>query len=500
MNLRAVRWLLGSLCLMLAGCLLVPAGVSGYYHENRLVSAFLVSAVTTAVPGAILLYLGRNSLHTPDGRPAVFRREGVAVVALGWVLASLVGALPFVLGGVAHTVDAIFESTSGFTTTGATIFSGDEVDGLSHGIAFWRSLTHWIGGIGIVLVVVAILPSGGRSLFSSEGISREKSEVRVRDSALILLRVYVILTAAHVVFLWVAGMTPFDSVIHAFSSMATGGFSNHGASIAYYRSPLIEAICIVFMIAAGTGFTIWIAFLRRGFHGGAMAFARSSETRLYLLLLVSEAAVLTLLLWFWGGSNGNPASDLPDYARFLRCVRDASFSLTSIQTCTGYVTADFDRWPDTCRMLLMWAAFVGGCGGSTAGGIKVARLIIVGRASIAAVRSYANPRAVVRVPMDQRTLEPEEVSAATRYFTLWILFAVVSAGSLTLLGLDATSAVTGVISCMNNVGPGLAQLGPAANYGHLNILSKLILCATMIAGRLELYALVALFLPGFWRR
>jgi trk system potassium uptake protein TrkH len=295
-------------------------------------------------------------------------------------------------------------------------------------------------------------------------------------------------------------MDAFDAVLHAFSTLATGGFSNRGSSIAYYGSSVIELVLIVFMIVAGTNFAVWNAFLRHGPRTGLREALGSSELRLYLGLVVGATLVLTLVLWFWGGSNGLPGSDLPDYTSLRRCLRDASFSLVAVQSCTGFATADFDRWPDACRVILMALGMIGACSGSTAGGIKVVRLLIVARASLASVRSHARPRAITAVSLDGVTLSDPVIAANVRYFALWILVALCAVLVLVLIGMDATSAISGTISCLNNIGPGLGSIGPAASYAHLNDASKLVLSFLMIGGRLELYALLTLALPGFWRR
>ncbi len=501
MNISAVRWLLGSLCVLHAVALLAPAGVSALYGEMDDVQGFLLSSAVAAAGGTLLMLTNRKSRETSEGRPAFFLREGLVVVGLGWILSAAIGSLPFLWCGATDSVaDALFESTSGFTTTGASIFSGDQVDGLSHGIAFWRCFSHWIGGIGIVIVFVSVFPSGGRNLYRAETISREADSARVRDSAFKVMRVYFVLTLLHAVALKLAGLDVFDSVIHAFSSIATGGFSNRGASIAYYASPLVEFVCIVFMVAAGVNFFVWDVFLRRG-PGGALEHAqRSTELKLYLLVLGCGCLVITLVLWVWGGSNGLPGSDLPNYSSFLASARDATFSFVSMQTCTGYVTADFDRWPDVCRMLLAAAAFVGACTGSTGGGVKIVRLAVVTRAALAAARSFAQPRSIQTVEMDGKALGDETIASATRFFALWVLLGLGAAVALALLGSDATTSLTSVISCMSNVGPGLGSVGPSLHYGDLNGASKVILCAAMLFGRLELYALIALFLPRTWRR
>jgi len=499
MNLRAIRWLLGNLALLIALALLAPAAVSSYAGEGEVVRGFLVAALVAAGLGVVLMVGARGSLRTPEGRPTFFLREGLAVVALAWLLAGVVGATPFLLAGATDSWNkALFESVSGFTTTGATIFTAEEVDRLPMGVAFWRALTHWVGGIGIVVLFVALLPTGGRSLFRSE--AREAEGARVHDAALALVRIYVGLTGAHVIALWLAGVGLFDSITHAFSTMATGGFSNHGASVAFFGSPLVEGIVIVFMILAGTNFAFWRELLSHGPRRGFERIRRSTELRLYLGLLAGGSLFLTLVLWFWGGSNGAEGVDLPDYSSFLLCLRHATFNLVSIQTCTGYATADFDRWPDTCRFLLMTLAFVGGCAGSTAGGIKVVRLAVIARASIAAVRSFARPRAVVRVSLDGENLDDSSVSSVARYVILWILAAICGSLALTVCGVGLTEAVTSVVSCLNNVGPGLGAVGPAGDYGHLSGAARLVLCVVMIAGRLEFYALIALFLPDLWRR
>ena len=500
MNLRAVTWLLGALCMLLAAALLVPAGVSAWYGEPRAVAGFLASAAVAAVAGTGSVALGRGALRSVEGRPAFFRREGMVVVAVGWLLASLIGALPFVLSGETGSfADALFESVSGFTTTGSSVFTGDTIDGLSRGVNFWRCFSQWLGGIGIVLIFVAVLPVGGRSLFRSEGIDRQAEEARVRDSAFTLLKAYATLTAVCVALLASAGMGAFDSVAHAFSCLSTGGFSTRGASLGYYESPLVEAVCIAFMIVGGTNFALWTVLYRKG-PRAAVAWARtSSELRLYALLLIALPVGLTVVLWFWGGSNGRAESDLPEYQRFLLAFRDAAFASVSVQTTTGLATADFDRWPDVCRVALMLTAVVGSCAGSTGGGIKAQRAVILGKAAIAGVRSYGRPRAVVPVRMDAAALDDASVLAAMRFVALYVLVALGGVLLLCLFGEGATEAITGVIACLNTMGPGLGGLGPSQSFGALGDASKLVLCGLMILGRLELYALVAMCLPGFWR-
>ena len=501
MNLRAVGWLLGCVLLLLAGFLAVPAVVALLYSEIGSFSAFLASALVSAASGGALVWINRGATESKDGRLDYFRREGLAVVGLTWFAASAIGALPFLFGGTLRSpIDAFFESASGFTTTGATVFTAAQVDLLPFSIAFWRCFSHWLGGIGIVLVFVVLFPSGGRSLFRSEvsGVSREANLQLVRDSALALLRVYMALSVLLVLLLWVTGLSLFDAIVHAFATLGTGGFSNRGASVGFYGSWVVELILIVFMVAAGVNFTHWDAVVR---HGPARAWKsarRSDEVRLYFGLIVGSSLVIGLLLWFWGGSNGQ-GGDLPDYRSFLQSLRDAAFAVASIQTSTGFATADFNRWPDICRMLLTLAAIVGACAGSTAGGIKVVRVVIVSRAAMASVLAFVRPRAIQNVRLDGHPLSPAFVATATRFFVLWWLMAIAGSLLLSLLGADPITAISAVIACLNNIGPGLGLVGPYADYGHLPELSKAVLGVLMIMGRLEFYAVVALLVPGFWR-
>ena len=501
MNLRAVRFLLACICLLVGLALAAPAVVALCYRETHDAVGFVLAALVAFITGGFLWSSARGALHSRDGRPTFFRREGIAVAGIGWILASALGALPFLTCGASSSaIDAFFESVSGFTTTGSSIFTAEAIDGLSHGIQFWRCFSQWIGGVGIVVVFVVFLPAGGRSLFRSEGIERKADEARVRDGALVLLLTYALLTAAGTALLWVAGMSPFDALAHSFSCISTGGFSIRGASVAYYHSSLIEFFCIVLMIAGGMNFALWTTFVRKGPLQGFQWAARSSELRLYLGLLGAFFLSLTLVLWFWGGSNGLPGTDLPDYSSFLLAARDSAFSLVSVQTTTGLATADFDRWPDVCRLLLMTAAIIGSCTNSTGGGIKVMRLIVAARGASASVHSYSRPRALVSVQLDGTVLEEDSVAMVARYLVLYALTAVAAVLLLALFGSTPTEAISGVIACLNTMGPGLGGVGPSQCFGHLAGASKLVLSALMILGRLEFFAVVALFLPGFWRR
>ena len=514
MNLRAVAWLLGCVLLLLAGFMLVPALVSAWYGESRAFEGCLWSAFLTAVAGGALAFTCRGATVTPEGRTDYFRREGLAAVGLAWLLAGVVGALPFVLSGAFESpVDAFFESASGFTTTGSTILTGPAIDALPKGIAFWRSFTHWLGGIGIVLVFVVLFPTGGRSLFRSEvpGISREAVQQRVRDSALGLVRIYVGLTIAEVVLLLLVGdgMTAFEAWIHSFGTLATGGFSSHSTSIDFFGSWKVELVIVGFMFAAGVNFALYDTLIRKGWRGAWQMASRSSEIRAYALLVVGATLFIAAMLWFWGGSNGNPElAHLPNYSSFLRSMRDSLFAVVSIQTSTGYGTADFDAWPAVCRMLLMLLAVCGSCAGSTGGGIKVVRFLILAKAALQGVRRFARPRAIHAVRLDGVSIEDNVVGMAMAYCGLWVL--VFALGTLLLAAMNLQpgagfqdqvllTAATSVLATLNNIGPGLAAVGPYENFAFMPNAAKLLLGFFMILGRLEFYAVVVLFVPRFWR-
>ena len=483
------------------------ASLSGFLPDLGVLSA---PGLLLLLEGLVLLLFGVGlvqQLRQGRGREELgqkefYRREGLAVVGLAWTVCGLVGALPFLFSGaIPRFVDALFESVSGFTTTGSTILSADGIDGLSYAIAFWRSFTHWLGGIGIVLVFVVLFPAGGRSLFRSEvpGVSREAVRQRVRDSGMGLMRVYVGLTVLQIVLYLVAGLDLYDAAVHAFGTLATGGFSTHSSSIAHFDSVPVEVITIAFMFLAGINFAVYDATLRQGPRKGwAMAW-RSSEVRLYAGVIVAATVAIALVLWFWGGSNGAAGSELPDYRGLGQAVRDSGFVVVSVQTSTGYGTADFDQWPQFARVLLMGLAFVGACAGSTGGGLKVVRFMVLAKASLRSFASFARPRAKLFVRMNGQPLDEELVSGIVGYFGMWFLIAGTGTLCMSALGIEPVTAATSVLATLNNIGPGLAMVGPTESFGWMPDLGKLLSCVLMLIGRLEFYAVVVLFLPRFWR-
>ncbi len=511
MNLRAVLWLLGCVLLLLAGFILVPAMVSAWFGEDRSFEGCLWASFVTALLGGMLTITCRGSTITSEGRTDYFRREGLAAVGLSWLVAGAGGALPFIFSGtIPAPADAFFESVSGFTTTGATILSGDRIDSLPLGITFWRSFTHWIGGIGIVLVFVVLFPTGGRSLFRSEvpGVSREAVQQRVRDSAIGLVRVYVGLTMAQVIVLRFLGLSVFESFIHSFGTLATGGFSSHSSSVLFFASWKVELIIVIFMFGAGINFQVYDTFLRQGW-GGAWRFAKgSSEIKTYAIMVFVSTLVIAIVLWLWGGSNGEAESVLPNYAFFTQALRDSLFAVVSVQTSTGYGTANFDVWPDFCRMLLMLLAVCGACAGSTGGGMKVVRFMILYKAAIQGLQRFARPRAIHSVRMDGGIVDDSKVAMIMGYVGLWIVVFIGGTLMIASMGLKPDPewdgqvlliSATSVVATLNNIGPGLTAIGPYGNFGFMPEGAKVLLSFFMILGRLEFYAVAVLFVPRFWR-
>lgn len=505
MNFRAVAWLLGGVSLLIAGFLLVPAAVALYFGERGGLNACLFSSGVSALVGGALVGGFRGSRLTSEGHPNYFRREGLAVVGLSWLVAGILGALPYLFSGLLRSpIDAVFEAVSGFTTTGSTVLTAEQIDSLhttERALGFWRSFTHWLGGFGIVMVFVVLFPTGGRSLFRSEipGISREAGHQRVRDSAMTLMKIYVGLSVAEAFLLVLAGMGWFDAAVHTFGTIATGGFSNYSTSVAHFASYKVELIIGLFMFVAGINFAFYDLALRSGMRKGWRAIVGSSEVRVYALLTVGSIFLIATVLWFWGGSNGVAGSGLPDYRSYTLAVRDSFFQVICLITSTGFGTADFDQWPQVCRVLLMVLCVVGACAGSTGGGVKVVRFIIVAKAALKGVRQFIRPRAVHTVRIDGVALEDSVVSSITGYFVLWVFVFLGGTVFLATYGLDLETASTAVVATLNNIGPGLSGVGPTMNFAELPQLVKILLTVFMILGRLEFYAVVVLFVPGFWK-
>jgi trk system potassium uptake protein TrkH len=481
MNLRAVIRVLGFLLIVTAGFLLLPAGVGWLYGEEDAL-AFAIAAIVGVVLGGGAMVLFR-------GAPELRAREGFAIVTFGWVCVGLLGAFPYVLSGqIPRLADAVFESISGFTTTGASILI--DIEGRSHGTLFWRALTHWLGGMGIVVLALAILPLlgiGGMQLFRAEvpGPVPDRLTPRIRETAKRLWGVYVLLTGAESLLLMLAGMGPFDAVCHAFATMATGGFSTRNASVGAFGSPAIEWIVIVFMFLAGTNFTLHYLVLS----GRWRAYRRDEEFRFYIAIL----AVATLVIF-------SSHLRVLFYESPATGLRHTVFQVVSICTTTGFATADYLLWPPAAPAVLVCLMAIGGCAGSTGGGIKVVRILLLLKHAKAELSKLLHPRAVYTLWFNERAVSSSLATNVLGFFLLYMLVFVVGVLVLTFGGRDLVTSVGATAATLGNIGPGLGMVGPACNYAWLADWEKWLLILFMLIGRLEIYTVLVLLMPGAWRK
>jgi len=481
MNLRAVVGVLGFLLLVTAVCLLLPTAIALLYREPDW-PAFAGSALIGGVIGGVALWFGR-------GMAELRVREGFAVVTLGWLCVGLLGAVPFVLSGqIPSFTDAAFESISGFTTTGASILT--DVESRSHATLFWRATTHWLGGMGIVLLALAILPLlgvGGMQLYRAEvpGPVPDRLTPRIRETAKLLWGVYLLLTAAETLLLVLAGLDLFEAVCHAFATMATGGFSTRNGSVGGFESAAVDWIVIVFMFLAGTNFTLHFLALRRQ----PRAYWRDEEFRFFLKVLLG--AVLLILAALLGTGC---------YSSLAEAVRKAVFQVMAICTTTGFATADFLLWPPVAHAILLLLMAIGGCAGSTGGGIKVMRVLILLKHAKAELKKLLHPRGVYNLWFNERTVSPSLATNVLGFFMLFMLVFVCGVVVLTLGGRDLVTSVGATAATLGNIGPGLGKVGPAENYAFLVDWEKWLLVLFMLIGRLEIYTVLILFLPEAWRK
>lgn len=481
-RLSAVLHVVGLFLLLLAAAMLLPLAYALAADAASILP--LAASVTACAASGLLLFGSRRRLESD-----LTMREGLLLVAAVWVVICLFGALPFYLSPQFATfTDAFFETTSGFTTTGATVL--EKVEVLPNGLQLWRCFTHWVGGMGIVLLGIAILPligAGGMHLYRAEfsGARSEKLTPRITETALSLWRIYVALTLAEYVALRLAGMNAFEALCHSFSTLGTGGFSTRTASVGGFESPLIEFIVIVFMILAGINFTrhyrLWRERQVRAFFGDI-------EIRGYLVILGAAAAVVTLTLTARGGLEP------------LEAFRKALFQVTSILTTTGFTTADFETWRPLAQLVLLVLMFIGGCTGSTAGGLKVARILLLHRVVRRQFRRIVEPRGVFAIRLGGQVIPEETVQSLLNMVYLALLVFSVGALALAAMGADVLTSLAAVAASMFNIGPGLGDVGPAEHYGHLPALSKWVLAVAMICGRLEFYTAIVIFTPVFWRK
>jgi trk system potassium uptake protein TrkH len=481
MNLKVTFKILGALILFLSCAFLLPVPV-GIVDGDGTHWALILAALVGGLAGGTVLYI------CGDAKPELGHREGFAVVTLGWALFGIVGALPYFFAGATPTfIDAVFESLSGFTTTGATILT--DIEALPRSLHLWRSLTHWMGGMGIIVLSLAILPMlgvGGMQLFKAEvpGPTTDRLSPRIQDTAKLLWGVYVGLTAVEIVLLMFGGMDWFDATCHSFATLATGGFSTKNASVAGFDSAYIDYVITLFMFLAGVNFALHYAWIA----GKPLRMFKNEEFRWYTTITV--AATIVLMIANWGGTYDSVADNL----------RYSVFQSVSILTTTGFGTADYELWPYLCQVLLILMMFIGGSAGSTGGGAKVSRMVLIVKHATVQMWRLIHPRGVRRVKLDGHAVPEDVLQSILGFFALYLAVTGVASMVMGGLGVEPVTAVASVIASIGNIGPGLGGVGPTDNYAHLPQLGKVVLSFCMLMGRLEIFTVLALLYPGFWRR
>lgn len=459
--------------------LLIPAFVAFIYGENDVLYFLLVSAILAV----IFFIFGRKK---PENK-IIYAKEGLVIVGLAWILWSLFGALPFVLtGSIPSYLDAVFETISGFTTTGSTILT--DIEALPKGVAFWRSLTHWIGGMGVlvfVMMITSLDDEHSMHLMRAEvpGPEADKLVPKARSTARILYLMYFILTAAEVEFLLFGGMNFYDALLHAFSTAGTGGFSNRNASIAYYNSAYIDGVITVFMILFGVNFNLYFLIRLKNWKEAL----KNEELHAYLGIIVGAVAVVTFNIM---GMYGN----------IVHAFRFASFQVASVITTTGFCTADFNLWPELSKVVLMCIMVVGACAGSTGGGIKVSRLMILVKSIKLEVRKMLHPKSVAIVKINGKRVGNDTIRSVYIYFISYILVMMVSILLVSINNFDFATTFSSVLTTLNNVGPGISMVGPVENFHMFSPLSKIVFCMDMLLGRLEIFPYLLLMSPELWKR
>ena len=480
MNIRVVLNVLGSLLIFLGLAVAVPVSFSVYYGDAD-VFALGCSAGGTIIVGVALHFANRKH-HD------IRIRESIAIVSLGWIVCAAAGALPFCLYSESLSfTDAFFEVMSGLTTTGASILT--DIEALPHGLLFWRSLTHWLGGMGIIVLSLAILPTlgvGGMQLFKAEvpGPSLDKIRPRIQQTAKLLWGVYVLLTLVQTVLLLLGGMNLFDALCHTFGTMATGGFSTRNASMAAFPSAYLQTVVTVFMFLAGVNFTLHYKVLT----GNWRACTRDSELRLYFAVsAISVLLIVANLVWFTKTWHG-------------RTVLDAAFQVVSIITTTGFASVDYEQWPFLSQGVLMGLMLVGGCAGSTAGGIKVIRILLLNKFTFIELKRILHPSAIIPVRVGGNAIADDIVARVLGFVALYVFLLLAGAFLLAALGNDLATSLSAAIATLGNIGPGFAGVGPTENFAHFSIPAKWLLAFLMLLGRLELYTLLTFLSASYWKK
>jgi len=482
MNFKAVFHLISLLLLLLAFFMGVVGGVSYLMKDPSHVWMGMVwSSFITFAIGITIWAFTRVKIE-------LTRREGIGIVVFGWFTTAILGSLPFLMTNAMDSpFDAFFETCSGLTTTGASVMSNLEHH--SRGILLWRAFTHFFGGMGILVLVVAIIPFlgvGGMQIYQAEvtGPSKDRLTPRIASTAKLLWGVYIFMNVILVILLKLGGMNWFDSVCHAFATISTGGFSTRSAGIAAYDSIYIETVVILFMFLSGINFALHFKALR----GEAICYFKDPECRFYSMLCLLAISAIALNLYLEKGSS------------WADSIRHASFYAISIVTCTGFTTVDYDAWPVFSKMILVMLFIIGGCAGSTSGGVKQMRLMVLLKKMTRDIRSFLKPQAIYTVKLGRQIVSPDIVFNIAVFFFIYMCIIAIATIAMSLYTEDQMTAFSSVIACISNVGPGFSTVGPVTNFEHLHNHAKFILSIVMVMGRLEFYTFLAIFVPTFWRK
>lgn len=491
MNIFVVLGILGAFVFFLGFALMIPALIAVIYKEDTW-SAFLISAGIAFVVGGTLWYFFKP-------KEEIRIREGFMVVSFTWLFLSLVGALPFIISGVLpHYTDAVFETMSGLTTTGATILGGENAAGfinpaiedIPKSFLFWRSLSHWLGGMGIIVLSIAILPLlgiGGMQLFQAEspGPTTDKLTPRVQQTAKLLWVIYLALTAFEFVLLWIhPSMDWFDALNHAFATLATGGFSTKNASVAAFDSIYIDTVITIFMFLAGINFAMHF----RLFKGEFKTFFDNREFRFYSTITMIAIVVISFSLFIF------------DKYEFWEALRYGAFQAVAIITTTGFGTSDYEVWYSFGAFFLFLLFFTGGCAGSTGGGVKMIRIMIIVRNTFREIKQIIHPKAILPVRIGDQTVDQNILRTVLSFIVLYMLIFAIGGIVMSLFGYDFASAFGASIACLGNIGPGWGEFGPTDNFAQIPFIGKWVLILLMMIGRLEIFTVLILFSPTFWKQ
>ena len=480
MNITAILNIIGHVMKYEIILLLIPFFVALFYGQGD-ANAFLYT-VLLMIPIALIL------IKIKGKKNEIYAKEGFLTVGLAWIVISFFFSLSFVFSGaIPSLVDAFFETSSGFTTTGASILT--EIQSLPKGILFWRSFTHWVGGMGFLIFILALMPTfSGNTIHllkaESPGPTPGKIVPKIKQTAKILYAIYFVLTLIETIFLKSAGLSWYDSIIHALGTAGTGGFSNMNASVAAFNNPAVEWIITIFMLLFGVNFVLYFQLIR----GNVKAFFKSEELKWYLIAVFASIIIIAVNI-------------IPfNHGDVTKSIRDSAFQVSSIVTTTGYATVNFNLWPTLSKVILIMLMFMGAMAGSTGGGIKTIRIVIIFKAIRREIDKILHPRRVKSVKIDGNVVEEETISGVFLFIFAYIIISLIAIFIVSFDNFDVTTTVTSVIATLSNIGPGLEMVGPAGNFSAFSDLSKLVLSFCMLAGRLEIYPMLILFSPSLWKK